>query len=55
MIEKQDEELRENAEVKLSVTVAAPEVQRVYDATVAEHCRTARIKGSARARCRVTS
>ncbi len=45
MIEKQDEELRENAEVKLSVTVAAPEVQRVYDATVAEHCRTARIKG----------
>jgi trigger factor len=45
VIEKQDEELRENAEVKLSVTVAAPEVQRVYDATVAEHCRTARIKG----------
>ncbi len=45
MIEKQDEQLQENAEVRLSVTVAAPEVQRVYDATVAEHCRTVRIKG----------
>ena len=45
MIEKQDERLQENAEVRLSVTVAAPEVQRVYDATVAEHCRTVRIKG----------
>lgn len=45
MIEKQDEQLQENAEVKLSVVVAVPEVQRVYDATVAEHCRTVRIKG----------
>ena len=45
MIEKQDEQLQENAEVRLSVTVAAPEVQRVYDATVVEHCRTVRIKG----------
>ena len=45
MIEKQDEQLQQNAEVKLSVTVAAPDVQRVYDATVAEHCRTIRIKG----------
>ena len=45
MIEKQDEQLQENAEVRLSVTVAASEVQRVYDATVAEHCRTVRIKG----------
>ena len=45
MIEKQDEQLQENAAVKLSVTVAAPDVQRVYDATVAEHCRTVRIKG----------
>lgn len=45
MIEKQDEQLQENAEVKLSVTVAASDVQRVYDATVAEHCRTVRIKG----------
>ena len=45
MIEKQDEQLQQNAEVKLSVTVAAPDVQRVYDATVTEHCRTVRIKG----------
>lgn len=45
MIEKQNEQLQENAEVKLSVTVAASDVQRVYDATVAEHCRTVRIKG----------
>lgn len=45
MIEKQNEQLQENAEVRLSVTVAAPDVQRVYDATVAEHCRTVRIKG----------
>lgn len=45
MIDKKDEQLQENAEVKLSVTIAAPEVQRVYDVTVAEHCRTVRIKG----------
>jgi len=45
VIENQDERLQENAEVKLSVTVAATDVQRVYDATVAEHCRTVRIKG----------
>lgn len=45
MIENQEEHLQENAEVRLSVTVAAPAVQRVYDATVARHRRTARIKG----------
>lgn len=31
--------------MRLSVTVGAPEVQRVYDATVARHRRTVRIKG----------
>ncbi len=45
MIENQEEHLQENAEVRLSVTVAAPAVQRTYDATVARHCRTVRIKG----------
>ena len=45
MIEKQEEQLQENAEVKLSVTVSAQDVKRVYDATVDENCRNARLKG----------
>lgn len=45
MIQHQEEHLQQNAEVRLSVTVAASEVQRVYDATVAKHRRTVRIKG----------
>lgn len=45
MIEHQEEHLQENAEVRLSVTVGAPEVRRVYDAIVAKHRRTVRIKG----------
>ncbi len=45
MIEKQDEHLQENAEVKLSVTIAVSEVQHAYDVIVAEHCRSVSIKG----------
>ena len=45
MIEKQDEHLQENAEVKLSVTIAVSAVQHAYDVIVAEHCRSVSIKG----------
>lgn len=45
VIEHQEEHLQENAQVRLSVTVGAPEAQRVYDAIVAKHRRTVRIKG----------